>query len=225
MIEIVFLTDIHGKTDIASSMFDVEDPDYVFIGGDVTDLGEPLDKVIPLMEDIPAPTFVVPGNCDKREIIQILEASAAIPVHKKCIDLGELTVSGIGGSNPTPFNTPFELTEEEADTICSDLVEKTSGNKNRWNILISHAPPYGYLDEVAADVHVGSHAVAKVLHDFDIICCGHIHEQKGVARVGHRIIVNPGEARSGNYALITLSDDGDDPVVELKNIFVENGDY
>ncbi|HJJ47663.1 MAG TPA: metallophosphoesterase [Methanocorpusculum sp.] len=222
MMQIVFLTDIHGKTDIAASIFDTEDPDYVFIGGDITDLGEPLDKVIPLMEDIPAPVFVVPGNCDKREILQVLEASDAVPVHKKCLDLGEITVAGIGGSNPTPFATPFEHPEEEAEEICNGLV--SGMKKNRWNILISHAPPYGYLDEVAPDVHVGCHAVAKVLPEFDIICCGHIHEQKGIVHVGHRIIVNPGEARAGNYAVITINDDGDEPEVVLKNVFDDEED-
>ena len=219
MTEILFLTDIHGKTDIAASIFDQEDPDYVFIGGDIIDLGDPLDTVIPFMDEIPAPAFVVPGNCDMRAIIPCLEASAAIPVHKKCIDLGELTVAGIGGSNPTPFATPFEHTEDEIAQIGEELLAKMK--VNRWNILISHAPPYGYLDEVAPDVRVGSHAVADLLPKFDIICCGHIHEQKGVVRVGHCVIINPGEARSGNYAIITLSNDGEEPAVELKNIFDE----
>lgn len=219
MTKILFITDIHGKTDVVSSIFEAEDPDYVFIGGDVTDLGEPLDKVIPLMEESPAPAFVVPGNCDKREILQVLEASDAIPVHKKCLDLGTLTVAGIGGSNPTPFATPFEHQEDEIEQIANDILGRMK--KNRWNILISHAPPYGYLDEVAPDVHVGCHTIAKILPEFDIICCGHIHEQKGIVHIGHRVCLNPGEARAGNYAVITLNDEGDEPVVELKNIFEE----
>lgn len=219
MTEILFITDIHGNTDVVSSIFEYENPDYIFIGGDVTDLGQPLDAVIHLMEEAPSPTFVVPGNCDKRGILQVLEASDAIPVHGKCLNLGEMSVAGIGGSNKTPFETPFEHQEEEIEKIADGILAKM--NKNRWNILISHAPPYGYLDEVAPDVHVGCHTVAKILPEFDIICCGHIHEQKGIVHIGHRVCVNPGDAHSGNYAVMTLSDDGDEPEVVLKNIFEE----
>ena len=215
MTDIVFITDIHGKFDIVSDIFNIEDPDYVLIGGDVIDLGDSLDGVIPFMEDIPAPTFVIPGNCDKREILPVFEASDAISIHRKSIDLGKITISGIGGSNTTPFGTPFEYTDEELDVIAKEVVAKT--NKNRWNILVSHAPPYGVLDEIGPDVHVGAVPIAKIVKEFDIICCGHMHEQKGIAELEHRICVNPGPASEGNYALITLKEDEDEPLIVLKN--------
>ncbi|MDO5844504.1 MAG: metallophosphoesterase [Methanocorpusculum sp.] len=215
MTDIIFITDIHGKTDIASSIFEKEDPDYVLIGGDITDLGQSLEKVIPLMADIAAPTFAVPGNCDSRGIISVIEASDAVSIHNKTIDIGDITLTGIGGSNKTPFDTPFEYTEEEIDEMLSPLVSKMK--KNRWNILVSHAPPYGALDEVALDVRVGSHSVAEYIKNFDIVCCGHIHEQKGIAELEGRICVNPGMCKEGNYAVITLEED-EDPKIVLKNI-------
>ncbi len=215
MTEIVFLTDIHGNTEAALSIFDIEEPDLVLIGGDVTDLGESLDGVIPFLDEIPAPTFVVPGNCDRREIIQVFEASSAVSIHKKTFDMEDITIAGLGGSNPSPFSTPFEHQEEEITEILDSML--SSMKKNRWNILVSHAPPYGVLDEVAPDVHVGCHAAAAVIREFDLVCCGHIHEQKGVAELNGRICVNPGPAKEGNYAVITL-DDENDPVIVLKNI-------
>ena len=215
MTEIVFITDIHGKFDIVYEIFNRENPDYVIIGGDITDLGESLDGVIPFMEDIPAPTFVIPGNCDSRDILTVLEASDAIPIHRKSIDLGRLTISGIGGSNTTPFSTPFEHTDEELEAITKEVVAKTG--QNRWNILVTHAPPYGALDEVAENVHVGAHPIAKIIKEFDIICCGHIHEQKGIFELNNRVCVNPGPAYAGNYAVITLDEDEDDPMIVLKN--------
>lgn len=216
MTDIVFITDIHGKFDTVYEIFNRESPDYVLIGGDITDLGDTLDGVIPFMEDIPAPTFVVPGNCDRRDILTVLEASDAIPIHRKSIDLGKLTISGIGGSNATPFSTPFEHTEEELTAITKEVAAKTG--KNRWNILVTHAPPFGALDEVAPDVHVGAFPIAKIVKDFDIICCGHIHEQIGISELEKRICVNPGPAYDGNYALITLDDEEDEPKIVLKNI-------
>ncbi len=215
MTDIVFITDIHGKFDIVYEIFNRESPDYVLIGGDVTDLGDTLDGVIPFMEDIPAPTFVIPGNCDSRDILQVLEASDAILIHRKSIDLGKIAISGIGGSNATPFSTPFEHSEEDLEAITKEVAAKT-GN-NRWNILVTHTPPYGALDEVAPGVHVGAFPIAKIVKNFDIICCGHIHEQRGICELEHRICVNPGPAYAGNYAVITLDDEEDEPKVVLKN--------
>ena len=215
MTEIVFLTDIHGNTDAALSIFEREEPDMVLIGGDVTDLGQSLDGVIPFLDEIPAPTFVIPGNCDKREILQIFEASAAVSVHKKTFDMGNITIAGLGGSNPSPFGTPFEHQEDEIAEMLSSML--SSMKKNRWNILLTHAPPYGALDEVAPDVHVGCHSAAAVIREFDIICCGHIHEQRAVSELNGRICVNPGPAKEGNYAVIIL-DDENEPEIILKNI-------
>lgn len=215
MTEIVFLTDIHGNTDAALSIFEREEPDMVLIGGDVTDLGESLEGVIPFLDEIPAPTFVVPGNCDKREILQIFDASAAVSVHKKTFDMENITIAGLGGSNPSPFGTPFEHQEDEIAEMLSSML--SSMKKNRWNILLTHAPPYGVLDEVAPEVHVGCHSAAAVIREFDIICCGHIHEQRAVSELNGRICVNPGPAKEGNYAVIIL-DDENEPEIILKNI-------
>ncbi len=216
MTEIVFLTDIHGKFAVIPQIFVEEDPDFVFIGGDLTDFG-PLDGVIPALEEIPAPTFVIPGNCDPKEIIQVIEASDAISLHTKSIDLGMITVTGLGGSNTTPFHTLYELSEEDIASTLADVLAKTK--KNRWNILLTHAPPQGALDGIGenGEIHVGSVAIAAVVREFDLICCGHIHEQKGIAELEHRICVNPGPASEGNYAVITLTDE-DEPEIVLKNI-------
>ena len=110
MIDIVFMTDIHGRYEIIPKIFEEEEPYYVLIGCDLTDFG-PLEGIIPALEEIPAPTFVIPGNCDPKEILQVIEASGAISLHKKSIDIGRITVTGLGGSNTTPFNTLFEMGE------------------------------------------------------------------------------------------------------------------
>jgi len=219
MTDIVFLTDIHGNTNAALAVFKSEDPDYIILGGDITDLGQSLEGVIPFIEELPAPTFAIPGNCDMRPILKIIDASAAVSIHHKTMDLGDITIAGFGGANPSPFSTPFE---DDEDTIAKAAAETlTNMKKNRWNILVTHAPPYGILDEVGPDVHVGCHAMAEIADKFDIICCGHIHEMKGIATLKHTICVNPGPAKEGNYAVIHLSDDTE-PVIELKNIIDEN---
>ena len=215
MTEIVFLTDIHGNYDAALAVFDSEDPDYIIIGGDVTDLGQSLDGVIPFLDELPSPTFVIPGNCDMRDIIRIFDASSAVSLHQKSFDLDDITLVGFGGSNPSPFGTPFESSEEVISVAADAVVSKMT--KNRWNILITHAPPYGVLDEVAPDVHVGCHAMADIAGKFDFVLCGHIHEMKGITKLGNAACVNPGPAKDGNYAVITL-DPELEPEILLKNI-------
>ena len=216
MTNIVFITDVHGKYEVIPKIFEEEEPDYVLIGGDLTDFG-PLDGIIQALEEIPAPTFVIPGNCDPKEIVQVIDASDAISLHKKSIDLGSITITGLGGSNTTPFNTLFEMSEEEIAATLAEILAKTK--KNRWNILVTHAPPQGVLDGIGKDlaVHVGSASISAIIREFDIVCCGHIHEQKGIAEFERGLCVNPGPTSEGNYAVITLTDE-DEPVIELRNI-------
>ncbi len=215
MTDIVFLTDIHGNTEAALATFKTENPDFIILGGDITDLGQSLDGVIPFIEELPAVTFAVPGNCDMRDIVKVLDASDAVCIHHKTMDIGDITIAGFGGSNPSPFSTPFEDSEENIAKAAMETLANLK--KNRWNILVTHAPPYGVLDEVGPDVHVGCHAIADIADKFDIICCGHNHEMKGIARLKNAVCINPGPAKEGNYAVIHLTDDID-PVIELKNI-------
>ncbi|HJJ56923.1 MAG TPA: metallophosphoesterase [Methanocorpusculum sp.] len=215
MTEIVFLTDIHGNRESVRTIFKHEDPDFILIGGDVTDFGQEVDGVKEFLNEMPALTFVIPGNCDKREILSHFEASDAVSLHHKTIDVDDITFTGFGGSNPSPFGTPFEDSEEEISKVAEEIVAKLT--KNRWNILLTHAPPYGVLDEVATDVHVGCHAIADIIKNFDIVCCGHIHEMKNIAMFNGKVCVNPGPAKDGNYAVIELDDDSE-PIITLKNI-------
>ncbi|HJJ56225.1 MAG TPA: metallophosphoesterase [Methanocorpusculum sp.] len=215
MTKIVFITDIHGKYGSLSRIFEKESPDYVLIGGDLTNFG-PIEGVSELLNQIKAPTFIVPGNCDPKELEQEIKRSKSTWLHKNSVDIDQITVTGLGGSNITPFNTLFELSEDEISGILSSAT--TTKTKNRWNILVTHAPPYGVLDNVGSTdnpVHVGSQSIARFIDNFDIICCGHIHEQKGIQRFNNKLCVNPGPASEGNYARILLNET---PDIKLMNV-------
>ena len=56
---------------------------------------------------------MIPGNCDPREILQTLEESDAVSLHGSTMTLGKMTLTGVGGSNETPFGTPYEFSEDE----------------------------------------------------------------------------------------------------------------
>jgi Icc-related predicted phosphoesterase len=72
------------------------------------------------------------------------------------------------------------------------------------DILICHQPPYGILDKVtwkeAPKHYQGKHAGSKVILDYikkkqpKYVFCGHIHEEKGMRKIGKTEIYNLGVA-------------------------------
>jgi Icc-related predicted phosphoesterase len=176
--------------------------DGTLLAGDLTQFG-PTEKAKVVLDALPRPVLAVPGNCDKRDIVDLLRAEDC-NLHENKFRIGDVTFIGIGGSNPTPFNTPFELTEEQIETTLERLLYGVKGPA----VLVSHAPPKGYQDEIPGGVHVGSTAVAKLAPKFVAIVCGHIHEDRGISYMGKTVIVNPGPASIGNAAVLEIDEKG-----------------
>jgi Icc-related predicted phosphoesterase len=74
--------------------------------------------------------------------------------------------------------------------------------ENPNSILITHNPPYGYLDKVSSGKHVGSKILAKSIEKYHpkYVFCGHIHEAKGKTKMGKTTIYNLGS--HGDYVAI-----------------------
>jgi Icc-related predicted phosphoesterase len=70
------------------------------------------------------------------------------------------------------------------------------------------------LDEVGG-ANVGCRSIRKYLKDFDLVCCGHIHDQTGVVEEDGTVIVNPGPASEGKCAIIILGEEAKDIQVDL----------
>ena len=210
MTKILLLTDIHGQFEIVPAFLELG-PDMVIIAGDLTDCGAPEDAR-EVLDMIDVPCFVVPGNCDQKEILNIIEESDAVNLHGTSLEIGSITLTGVGGSNPTPFGTPFELSEEEIGELL--VKAKSRGGPNVHNILVVHAPPYGTLDEVGG-VNVGCKSIRAHIKDFDLVCCGHIHDHTGVTEEDGAVIVNPGPAAEGKCAIVLLGEEAKDIQVDL----------
>lgn len=211
MMSVLLIADLHGKFGKMDSFLGLE-PDMVVISGDITHFG-PIESALDILSRIDVPCFVVPGNCDPRGILEVFEESNAVSLHGSALTIGKLSLAGVGGSNPTPSSCPFELSEEEIDAVLSTATSKM--DRNMYNVLVSHAPPLGALD-VINNLHVGSKSIRKQLKKFDLICCAHIHEQRGIEDLEGVKLVNPGPASDGNCALIRLNEDEKDIKIELK---------
>lgn len=201
--KLLALSDLHGDySKVDAIKHRAGKIDAVLIAGDITNFGPDSDtnKLIGMFD---VPILAIPGNCDHPSILETLEKSEAINLHKTCHTIGEVDFIGLGGSNTTPFNTPFEMTDQDIEKSLEDLLDKSSAS---ITVLLSHAPPRGYVDKLPIG-HVGSPAITKFMDRLSLIVCGHIHEAMGIAKKGNTNIVNVGEASKGYGALITINDD------------------
>lgn len=77
--------------------------------------------------------------------------------------------------------------------------------ENKDSILLSHAPPYGYLDKIHSGIHIGSKILLEAIkkNHPKLVLCGHVHEAKGTAKIGRTEIHNLGSC--GNYKILDIT--------------------
>lgn len=198
--KLLALSDLHGDYSHVQSIIDkAGDFDVVLIAGDLTDFG-PDEKASEVLRMFSVPVLAVPGNCDNPTILEILDQEKnTINLHNKSHKIGDFTFIGLGGSNPTPFNTPFELSEKKIGEYVGTLLSREKGRM----ILLSHAPPLNTTDKLPFG-NVGSEALARYLGRFDLIVCGHIHEARGGVQINGTHVMNPGMASKGQGAIIDI---------------------
>ena len=138
---------------------------------------------------------MAPGNDDYFEIDKIIEDSSAIVnCNNKNVMVGEHEMITFSYTNPTPWNTPREKPDEELEPMLEALVATVQDKSNA--IFNFHVPPYGFALDLAPEltkdlvqaadrkIHVGSHAVAKMIEKYQPLLGlhGHIHESAASRR-------------------------------------------
>lgn len=201
------LSDIHGEgAGIAGILERHPDVDAVVLVGDLTHLGGAAEaaRVVEPLLAAGARVLAVPGNMDRPEVLGWLE-ERGLSLHGCGVTIGEVGFLGLGGSSPTPFGTPFEVSGGEAERLLEAAWRATDGARTR--VLVSHAPPHlTRLDRTRARLHAGSPVVRAFLegHDAALCLCGHIHEAAGEDAVGMTRCLNPGAFKNGRYALVSI---------------------
>ncbi len=174
--KLLVFSDIHGDKSALERLMDTE-ADYYFAAGDLANWGKGLDVLAPLMQKRAERLYVIPGNHESEaDIARMCEAHAFHNFHSQTMQIEGYSVAGLGYSNPTPFNTPGEYTEQEL----AARLEKFAGLDPL--ILICHTPPKGTtLDRAGEGQHFGSTAVREFVerHQPAYFYCGHIHEAAG----------------------------------------------
>ncbi len=147
------------------------------------------------------------GNDDIWEIDDIIESSPCVSFGEgKSLDLDGFHLVSMGWTNPTPWDTFREAPEEELkqkiDAVAAQIPDMERA------IFNFHAPPYGTgldeapaLDDTLRPMHggavmkpVGSTAVRDAINSYQPMLSvhGHIHESRGIKKMGRTLAINPG---------------------------------
>jgi Icc-related predicted phosphoesterase len=173
---LLVFSDIHGDKSALERLMDI-DADYYFAAGDLANWGRGLDQLAPVLRKRAERMYVIPGNHESEsDIAHICEQYGFHNFHGQTLQLGSYTVAGLGYSNPTPFNTPGEYTEQEL----AARLDKFTGIDPL--ILLCHTPPKdSKLDRAGEGQHFGSTAVREFIQRNQPLYfyCGHIHEAAG----------------------------------------------
>jgi hypothetical protein len=192
--------------------------DVAVLTGDLTHFGDPPDaeRVVAAVRAHCPRVLAVTGNLDMPWVIDAFRA-AGISLHGEGRRLGDLGIFGCGGSNLTPMDTPTELDEDELRAVLEHGHAAVAGAPRR--LMICHTPPYGTrLDRLVDGRPVGSPAVRAFIeaHRPDVAVVGHIHEGRGLERIGSTVVANPGALRDGGFAVV--EDDGEHLTVQLESL-------
>ena len=200
------LSDIHGSLEFLKDIAnEAHRSDGVVLAGDLTQKGKG-NTLAMLAGGICRPGLDIVGvigNLDLPSSAKEMEALGIFNLEASGKLVRGIAFSGVGGSNPTPFLTPYERGEEDIQEALMNGAKKLRGARP-W-VVVSHPPPF---DSGLDQTFLGDKAGSKALRNFlleqapDVCVCGHIHEALGIHRLGSTLIVNPGPFQSGHYAIL-----------------------
>ncbi len=212
-LKLLVISDIHGRGWAASKLSIIASRgnyDAILVSGDLSPYLsiKTAKDMLEILIESGLPVYYVPGNMDDPKLAKGVNVDGAFCVHRKCIQFkDDLYIMGVGGGLIGPFKTPFEFTENDFNKILSEVSVKLTSNKF---ILLTHNPPYNtVVDKLSWGEHVGSMSIRRFVEERQPILhvCGHIHEARGVDKIGKTVIVNPGPAMRGYYGEVLIKDE------------------
>jgi Icc-related predicted phosphoesterase len=155
------------------------DADYYIAAGDLTSWGRGLDRCGEILRPRAGRVWVLPGNHESADqVAAFCKQFGFENFHERSFEAGGWRVAGLGYSNPTPFDTPGEYTEDELAARLAPFAALQP------LVLVCHCPPLGgALDQIRPGVHAGSAAVRRFIEERQppYFFCGHIHEAEGAS--------------------------------------------
>ena len=216
--KIIALADIHMACSRVAEIDGLSEADLIIALGDITNFGGRMEAKTVLNEILSynKNLLCLAGNLDNDEINTYLD-DLNMNLHGQAhLVKRRLCIYGVGGSNPTPFQTPWEFSEgqlmqiaEEAYRQAQELIElaRPISKEPIPSLFVSHAPPHGTsVDKLTSGKHVGSKAIRRFIEKTspDFCLVSHIHESRGADTVGNTPVVNPGMLANNGWVTITV---------------------
>ncbi len=166
--------------------------------------------------------YVCPGNDDMFDIDKVIqESKSVINAEGKVLQIaGEYELLSTGWSTPTPWKTYRECSEDELAKKIENMTNQLRDPTR--SIFNFHDPPVDSgLDDAPAltkdlDLKgggkitqaVGSVAVREAIRKLQPLLGlhGHIHESKGIAKIGRTICINPGSVYEEGTLMGAIAD-------------------
>ena len=185
-------------------------------------------EIIPKKLTSEVKVLIHPGNDDKFELDEVIKADPHVTfAEESVVSLdGEHEAACVGWSNPTPWNSPRECSEEELMTKLEKVASQVQ-NVDR-SLFCLHCPPYEsqidqapLLDKNLRPVMeggrpklipVGSKSVRAIIEKYQPLLGlhGHIHECRGFMNIGRTRCMNPGsEYTEGILSAYLIEIDGE----------------
>jgi putative phosphoesterase len=197
-VKILHISDVHCNKHFLSEVLKKEDSDLVILSGDI----ECYD-LIEVLENINDRLLAVTGNMDDISILRGLR-DLNVLIDGKVVKRHNLLIGGVGGLDPI--------------TSLEELKQNISRSQAKIDILVSHHPPKGAVDKTLIGLRAGLEELRDFVieHKPKLHLCGHIHEARGIEKLGETLVVNPGPLKRGYYAIITFK--GNKVNAELKRL-------
>jgi len=212
-VRILALSDTHGLL----PNLDVSGVDCIMIAGDISppETNIPFlqrswleNEFCPWVEALDKPVYLTLGNHD---FVDDFKGPKNLRYGTEAIFDGVLLFSWTSGFGNWAWMT--------SDYFLGDKLEDLLDCKTRPQIWLTHGPPMGTCDLTADGCHAGSESLydAIMLHQPQVVICGHIHHSRGRGLLGkteiHNVSISkdmpiPGKPFTfdGKPALIDITD-------------------
>lgn len=209
--KIISFGDIHEDTsNLVKIKTILETADLIVVSGDLTNYHGKVEaeNVLEAIKKYNKHLLAQYGNLDQPEVDGYL-TKEGINLHGNGYIFDDVGIFGCGGSSPTPFNTPSEISDADIERFLTNGYNKVKNAK--WKIMVCHTPPKDTaIDVIRSGLHVGSSVVRDFIVQYkpDVCISGHIHESRGREMLGNTIILNAGMFRDGWYIEVMIDKKG-----------------
>jgi|YNPBryunderm2012_1023409.scaffolds.fasta_scaffold00092_5 hypothetical protein len=228
------ITDLHSAVAMLEAILHRAGPvDLVLLGGDITNFGTPDDaeSIVKRVQQAGLPVLAVAGNCDSAPIEQRLQ-ELGVSLYRRAVVRNHIGFQGLSAMPPWKsrmyhfsedqlaedlqegYRQLQQLKQPEQNLSPADALSGASAPEQaeppgwKTHIVLSHVPPRDCkLDQTFLGRHVGSQALRRFIDQVqpDLVLCGHIHEGRGLDRIGRTWLLNCGPASAGNYGLVEVA--------------------